>query len=98
MKITNSNNQNLQRLYRRPLDRSQHAGEQSKPGLSKTTGARDSIELSGRAHLLETARQQIEKADLAASDRIAQLQEQVQNDTYQVPLQQLTARLMTELF
>ncbi len=97
MKI-NSSNQNIQQLYQSQTERTGQGHESSGASANRTADRKDSVEVSNHAQLLQKAAQEVDRKEVGRSERIAKLQEQVRGDTYQVPVQQLATRMMSELF
>lgn len=97
MKI-NANNQHIQQIYQSQTERAGQGQEASGVSANRSADRKDSVELSNHAQLLQKATQEVDRQDVDRSERIAKLQSQVRNDTYQVPVQQLAARMMSELF
>lgn len=97
MKVSNSGNSSLQQIYQHQTDRSAQ-GDPAAHAAAPATGRRDSIELSNQAQLLQKATQAANRVDEDRLDRIARLREQVQNDSYEVPVEQLATLLGPALF
>ncbi|MCB0112619.1 MAG: flagellar biosynthesis anti-sigma factor FlgM [Caldilineaceae bacterium] len=98
MKVTGAGNQNLQQIYQSQVERSGHGQESSQAAASRPSDRKDSVELSSQARLLQIASEETKRDEPARQERVDQLREQVQADTYQVPVQQLATRMMSELF
>jgi negative regulator of flagellin synthesis FlgM len=98
MKVTQSSNQNLQQIYQSSLERTGQSNQTSQPSHSRPSEQNDSVEVSYQAQLLQKAVQEVERDEPARLQRIAKLREQVQDDSYQVPVQQLAARLLNPGF
>ncbi len=97
MKISGLQNQSLQQLYKKQIERSERAGlssSQNSPG-QKDTG--DSVELSANAQLLQKVLLELQKSSDTPAERLEALRRQVQDDSYDVSLQKLTDQLFNEL-
>lgn len=97
MKILPTNHQSLQQIYQGQTERSGHGHDASTTTGNRQQHPKDSVELSSGAQLLQKAIQEVVREDPQRLARVAQLREQVQNDTYQVPAQ-LATRLLSEIF
>lgn len=94
MKVSQSGNQNIHSIYQNQVERPQEGGRSGNhAGIDRT----DAVELSSHAQMMQQAARAVEREDPARVQRIAELQEQVQNDTYQVPHQELAQRLLSGL-
>ena len=59
--------------------------------------AGDSVELSANAQLLQKVMQELRTDEGTPAERQNTLRQQVQDDSYEVPMQQLTEQLLFEL-
>ncbi len=98
MKITNTGNQNLHQVYQSQIERSGKGQEASPAAAPRQSDHKDSVELSSQARLLQTAAEEAQRDEPARQARVEQLRDQVQADTYQVPVQQIANRMLTALF
>lgn len=98
MKINSSSHNNLHQVYQNQTERTGHGQEGAQGAANRGLDRKDSVELSNQAQLLQKAAQEVDRNDTVRLERIAKLQDQVRNDTYQVPVQQLATRLLSELF
>jgi anti-sigma28 factor (negative regulator of flagellin synthesis) len=98
MRISNSDSHQL-RIYQGQIDQARQPEPQvdtaKQQASARRAEARDTVEISQSAQMLERASRAAETGQVTPPERLEELQKQVQNDTYQVPLAQLTARLLS---
>jgi flagellar biosynthesis anti-sigma factor FlgM len=91
MKVSDSGNYNIQHIYQSQTGRATQENQSGQP--QRVGDWQDSVELSARAQLLQKAKEAVAKEDPARIARITELREQVQNDAYQAPVQQLAMKI-----
>lgn len=96
MKITSGSASDVSQLYQ------SQTAERTAQGSGNAQANRpvdrtDSVELSTNAQLIQRAAEAANRVDEAHQTRLAELKEQVQQDTYQIPLRQLAERMRSEI-
>jgi len=97
MKISGLQNQSLQQTYNKQVERARSAGAGVGRGEATHKSAGDSVELSANAQLLQKVMQELRTDEGTPAERLNTLRQQVQDDSYEVPMQQLTEQLLFEL-
>jgi flagellar biosynthesis anti-sigma factor FlgM len=95
MKITSGSASDISQLYQSQTERATQ-GSANTPA-SRPVDRTDSVELSSNAQLVQRAAEAANRVDEAHQARLAELKEQVQEDTYQIPLRQLAERMRAEI-
>jgi hypothetical protein len=97
MKISGLQNQSLQQTYNKQVERARSAGGGVGRGEATHKSTGDSVELSVNAQLLQKVMQELRTDEGTPAERLNTLRQQVQDDSYEVPMQQLTEQLLFEL-
>ncbi|GEM_PF-4286389 len=94
MKISHAENNSLSRIYQNQSVRESEATNQKSKAEKASSAPVDSLDLSSTAKLLQIAKKAISDRTETSSQRIQQLQEQVQTGAYRVPEAELATKLL----
>lgn len=95
MKISISYRQTASNVYRAEEQKGSPAAGRDKKASG--SGRADSVELSDSAQLMQKALEMVGDADATPRKRLEELREEVRNNTYQVPVEQLADLLRSQL-